>query len=124
MAEKQRPKTINKSSDSQRTINISIDVKKLIKEWFVSGEKSTYINLTLKMLPDGEVDNYGNLGYVTQIPPKSVKEEQNKLPKEERTKWPIVGNGTEFEYAPKGESVADLQDAPPASGGDFDDLPF
>lgn len=124
MAENQKPKTINQSSDQQRTINLSIDVKKLIKEWFVSGQKSTYINLTLKMMPDGEVDNYGNLGYITQVPPKSVKEEHAKLDKEQRPRWPIVGNGVEFERIPQGESLQDIQNAPAASADDFDDLPF
>lgn len=124
MAENQKPKTINKSSDKQRKINISVDVKKLIKEWFVSGQKSTYMNLTLNLMPDGEVDNYGNLGYVVQTPPKSIKEEHSKMTKEERPRWPIVGNGVEYEYKPIGESVEDIQNAPAASSSDFDDLPF
>lgn len=124
MSEKTKPRTINKASNEQRTINFSINVKKLIKEWFVSGQKSTYANFTLKLMPDGEVDNYGNLGYITQVPPKSIKEEQSKLPNEERTKWPIVGNGVEYERVPQGESIDDIQNAPPASSDAFDDLPF
>lgn len=95
----ERPKTINQASDDFRYIKMSINVNQLNKDWFVVGEKGVYANITLALQPNGKLDNYGNLGMVTQDVPKEIYAKEVKLPKEKKTKGPILGNGAEFARA-------------------------
>ena len=92
-----RPKTRNMASDKKRFIKLSIDVTKIKKEWIHSGDKGAYLNMTLQLLPDGNLDTYGNLGMITQDVPKVVYEKEKGIPKSEKTSGPILGNGAEFE---------------------------
>ena len=93
----ERPKTTNKSSDQKRFIDISIDVTKINNDWLFVGEKGTYLHMTLAMMPDGEIDNFGNLGMITQKVPKKVYEAELKLPKNQKQRGAILGNAAEFE---------------------------
>ena len=115
----ERPKTTNKSSDQKRFIKISIDVTKIKKDWLFQGEKGTYLNITLGMLPDGETDNYGNLGMITQDVPKEV------FSKDRAAKGPILGNAAEFEPKPAVFEGQPGQEAGKMMSDDsMDDLPF
>lgn len=126
MADKQRPKTKNLCSDEKRFIKMKIDVTKFNKDWFFEGEKGVYADITLAMLPDGDLDDYGNLGMVTQDVPKSVYEAEKKLQKEKKTRGPILGNGAEMDWNAQNEEAR-----PGAESGKMgvsedvaDDLPF
>lgn len=89
-------KGVNIASNKTRFIKMSINVKEINKAWLVPGEKGDYLCITLALRPDGEVDKYTNLGMVTQDVPKSVYEKEKSLPKAEKTKGNILGNGFEF----------------------------
>jgi len=96
---KERPKTVNPFELSDKVfVKMSIDVTKLNKAWFFQSEKGgVYANITLAVNPKGETDQYGNLGMVTQDVPSSVYDTEKGLPKSERTKGNILGNGAVFE---------------------------
>lgn len=125
MAEK--PKTVNQSSPEKRFIDISIDVKKINKDWLFEGEKGTYLHMTLQMLPDGLIDGYGNLGMVTQKVPKKVWDDEKSLPVAEKSRGAILGNAAEFE-----RKKASSEGAPGTEAGTMvselteplEDLPF
>lgn len=122
---KERPKTQNQSSDEVRWIDISIDVRKIEKKWIFAGEKGDYLHLSMRMQPDGEVDAYGNLGMITQKVPKEIYEKEVKLPKEKKTKGPILGNACEFVKAGHEEREGDPGAEVGKLGGVVaDDLPF
>jgi hypothetical protein len=102
---KNQPNRINKAGDFKRYIKMSIDVKKLNKDWFfVSRDKETdevkavYLKMTLCMQPDGEVDKYGQLGFIVQDVPQEISKAEKDLPKNERSKGEILGNAEELEW--------------------------
>lgn len=121
-----RPKTVNQASDEVRFIDFSIDVSLINKDWLVLGKKvnektgkpGLFLNGRLRMLPDGEVDKYGNLGMITQKVPSEIY----KADKEARGS--ILGNAAEFEKKPFEQSSPGsvVGDAP--SSDILDDLPF
>lgn len=121
--EKQRPPTKNQASDKKRFIKMSIDVQKIKKEWLFAGEKGTYLNVTLQLLPDGELDQHGNLGMITQDVPKEIYEAEKSLPKAQKTLGPILGNGAEMDWAPSTEAVPG-QEIGAMGAAEDDDLPF
>jgi hypothetical protein len=126
--EKKRPPTKNKASDQKRFIKISLDVRKIHKEWIMAGEKGDYLGITLHMLPDGQLDKFGNLGMVTQdVPTEVYKAAEAKLKGSgKEIKGPILGNGAEFDWNNSGGG----EGQPGSSTGQFidtsiaDDLPF
>lgn len=121
---KERPKTINKASDDVRYLDISIDVQKIIKEWIYAGEKGSYLHLRLRMLPDGKVDNNGNLGFVSQKMPKDVREARKAQGMEGNDlRGPILGNACEFEPF-KNEGQPGSESGERISEEGMDDLPF
>lgn len=123
-----KPKGVNRASKEKRFIQCRIDVTKIKKEWLFVGEKGVYLDFTLSMLPDGEVDKFENLGMITQAVPKDVYKSEVKLPADKRSRGEILGNATEFERkgaegAPgsgQGTLMAETKD----SDGISDDLPF
>lgn len=118
-----RPKTKNLASNQKRFIKISINVQEIIKEWIIAGEKGAYLGITLQMLPDGELDRYGNLGMVTQDVPKFIYEKEKALPAAQRTKGPILGNGAELDWGPR-EGMPGETNGTTLSEEAIDDLPF
>lgn len=115
---KSRPKGINKASDKKRFLKLSLDVTKINKSWLhVGKDGSVYLNCTLHLMPDGTVDKYENLGFITQDVPKSVYENDKEA------KGEILGNGAELDFkAPRvqpGEETGTF--LPP---DEVDDLPF
>lgn len=113
-----RPKGINKASDKKRFIKLNMDVTKINKDWLhVGKDGAVYLNCTLHLMPDGTVDKYENLGFITQDVPKSVYENDKEA------KGEILGNGSELDFkSPRlqpGEETGQL-----LSTGDADDLPF
>lgn len=120
---KERPPTRNVASDKKRFIKISIDVQKIRKDWLFAGEKGTYLNVTLQMLPDGELDQHGNLGMITQDVPKEVYEAEKSLPKAQKTLGPILGNGAEMDWAPQTESIPG-QEVGTMGAAEDEKLPF
>lgn len=119
-----RPKTRNQcSDDKKRYIKMSLDVTKVNNKWFIEGEKGTYLNITLSMLPNGELDRYGNLGMVTQDVPKVIRDKEKDLPKDKKSVGAILGNGAEFEpIVPEGTPGSDTGKL--VSEEAMDDLPF
>jgi len=124
----QRPKGINIAKDEVRWIDISIDVQKIIKDWLIAGEKGTYLNVKLRMLPDGQVDQYECLGFVTQTVPKEVYNaaEAEKKGSGRDIKAPILGNAKELQWGDRNEETipGGLQGSPYKEGEGGDNLPF
>ncbi len=106
------PKGINVAKNSKRFINIRIDVTKINKNLIFAGAKGNYLDLCLHMLPDGEVDKYENLGFITQSKPKDSKEETA-----------ILGNARENEWAGGGAEASPGAELSGTVAPD-DDLPF
>lgn len=115
-----QPKGINKSKDKKRFIKMRVNVLEINKDWLFVGKNGTYLDLTLMLLPDGEVDKYENLGMVVQDVPQEIYK------KDKKAQGPILGNGKELEWeGASGESS-------PGGGGTLasgdnganDDLPF
>lgn len=119
----ERPKTKNEASSEKRFIKININVDKIIKEWLLNGEKGRYLSMTLQMLPDGKLDQFGNLGMITQDVPKFVYEKEKNMNKGDRTKGPILGNAAELVW----ESANEVNPGDTATTeyeGPYEDLPF
>lgn len=114
----------NQSSDKKRFIKQRIKVSSLNKDWLFIGEKNdVYADITLALLPDGTVDQYGNLGMITQDVPKSIAEAEKGFEKKDRTLGPILGNG--FEFKPVGYQEDKVVMASDTSNREaIDDLPF
>jgi len=113
-----KPKTKNEASDKKRFIKISIDTTKINKDFIHVGEKGNYLNVTLMMLPDGELDKFGNLGMVVQDVPKAVYE------KNKDAKGEILGNGCEFAWEARSEGTPGSETGKLNDGSINDDLPF
>lgn len=113
---------INQSSDEDsRNIDISINVTKILKEWLTSLESGTFLNLRMKMLPNGKVDQFGQLAFVSQKPPKDFEKD---VPKDKKTKWPILGNAIQWPSTQNGTSISDAQNAGTASEAVLEELQF
>lgn len=111
------PVGVNNSSDKTRYIKLKIDVMKIKKEWLFSAPSgAVYADLTLHLLPDGEVDDYENLGMITQDVPKKIWENDRTV------RGAILGNGRENEFR---QQVATPGIESGSLGNDLnDDLPF
>lgn len=119
---KKAPTTKNQSSNKKRWITMRINVDEINKDWIFPGEKGNYLDITLGLLPDGEVDKYGSLGMVTQKVPPSVYKEDKKA------QGSILGNGYEYDWAAGGggtyENRPDTELKGKLSQEEIDDLPF
>lgn len=123
MSDKKRPETVNQCSDQKRFIKISINVRKINRNWIVPGETGDYLNITLQMLPNGDLDRFGNLGMITQDVPQVIVKQEKDLPKEQRSNGEILGNGAEFaRKKPEGTPGAESDEL--ISADAIDDLPF
>lgn len=91
-------------------IAIKIDVKKIEKSHLYSGEKGTYLDAVIWM--KDEVDQYGNIGMITQ----SVSKEQRAA----GVKGAILGN---VKYMANMATPA-ATPAPAVVPATADDLPF
>lgn len=127
--EKKKLVTKNEASNKTRFIKISINVRDIIKPWLHEGEKGTYLNCTLVMKPDGEVDSYGNLGFISQDVPSEVYKaaEAEKKGSGRDIKTPILGNASEIDW----EAMRSRSSIQPGTEtgklhqpSDNDDLPF
>lgn len=120
MSENNMPKGVNNASDKQRIISLRINLSKVNKEWLFKGkEGDIYLDATMLMKPDGEVDKYENLGMVIQKVPTDVYK------KDKTIKGEILGNARENQWlgssSPEAVPGAPLE----AAGSDVvDDLPF
>lgn len=112
---------------ADKIIHLRIDVKKLIKDYFFNGEKGTYADMVL--FYNEEQDQYGANGMIVQSIPKAIVDKEKSLPKEQKTKGPILGNAKVWantgsrESIPGGEqatTTAAAASAPQVA----DDLPF
>jgi hypothetical protein len=121
-----QPKRINKAGNFKRYIKMSIDVTKLNKDWFYFSRdedgniKAVYAKITLCMLPDGETDKYGQLGFIVQDVPADVMKE---APANAKPRGEILGNGEELEWKREEEKVERVTTAEEADDI-LDDLPF
>lgn len=113
--EKRKPKKINRASDEYRYIEFDIDLDKINKQWLVVGEKSKhrFLKCKLRMEPDGEVDKYGNLGFISQTVPNDVYK------KDKTVKGEILGNACELEW-----NTPEQEETHAISSDLMDDLPF
>lgn len=120
-----KPNKINKAGDHKRYIKMSLDLKKVNKDWLYitkddEGEiKAIYLKCTLCMLPDGTVDKYGQLGFVAQEVPVDVLKD---APVNAKPRGEILGNGEELEWTKRDEDVAQVVTA--EDKDELDDLPF
>ena len=87
----------------------NIDVTKLDKTAFHKGAKGTYTDLIFFENRDGQPDQYGNLGFVTQ----GISKER----RDAGERGPIVGNFKDTDMRP----IAN-PDSP--QGDDSEDIPF
>jgi hypothetical protein len=95
-------------------INISINVKKILKEHMKTGKNGTYLDLFLFQNRDGK-DKYGNDGMVFQTVSKEAREMS--------IKGPILGN---FKFVAKAVEATEAAPKPlnRPVGDEFDDVPF
>lgn len=111
---------------ADKIIKVSIDVKKIKKEWLHEGEKGTYLNATL--LFNEEQDQYGNNGMIVQDVPKKIYEAEKKLTADKKSKGPILGNGKVWASEPVSNEGKPGEETgrtyTPPTEGDDDDLPF
>lgn len=115
----EQPKGINVASDKKRFLKMRIDVMKLNKDWFFVGKDgAVYADVTLLMLPDGEVDKYENLGMIVQDVPKDI------YMKDKKAQGAILGNAKELEWAGGGAESAPGSGAGTMGNATDDDLPF
>jgi hypothetical protein len=129
MAEKNgnQPNRINKASKEKRYIRMSLDVTKIKKDWFYISKnddgsiKSVYLKMTLAMLPDGEVDKFGQLGFVIQDVPQEISKAEKDLPKNEKSRGAILGNAEELEWTKQEEKLERVTEN---DTDIMDDLPF
>lgn len=124
-----QPKGINIAKGDVRWIDMSIDVTKIKKEWLTTGLKGTYLNLKLRMLPDGEVDKYECLGFLVQQAPteiyKAAEAKQKGSGKE--LKGEILGNAKELDWnSSNNEGIPGQQGGTLVgeNSGVADDIPF
>ena len=102
-------------------IKCKIDVTKVIKEWLFTGQKGTYLNVTV--LYNAEKDQYGNNGQVVQdVPTEIYKKDKSK-------KGPILGNNKTFDKVEVSEEVMPGKEVGTMAGNNNDpkwddDLPF
>ncbi len=117
---KKRPKGINHArSDKKRFLKISLNVMEINKDWLHPGEKgAVYMNCTLHLMPDGTVDKFENLGFITQDVPKAI------YSKDTTVKGKILGNAAEFEYEGSGAHTPGSETGAAMSPEIVDDLPF
>lgn len=113
-----QPERINKAGNHKRFIRMSLDVTKINKDWlYVSKDTgAVYLKATLCMLPDGEVDKYGQLGFIAQEVPREIAKEDKKVRGE------ILGNAEELEWAKREDEKAELVSEDDKD--ELNDLPF
>lgn len=117
MAKGEKPVGVNKASSAKRFIELEIDVKKINKDWLRIDEKGrVWMTMVLGLLPDGEVNQYGQLGAVSQKVPTDKWKADNEL------KDIILGNGMEKQWGNK-ESTPSSNSAAGVTEP-LDDLPF
>lgn len=123
---KKRPPTKNLASDQKRFIKMSLNVREIYKQWIQSGEKGDYLGITLHLLPDGTVDQYGQLGMVTQDVPTSVYKaaEEEKKGNGKLLQGPILGNGIEFDWNRNTEGQPGTETGAFLTEEAMNDLPF
>jgi hypothetical protein len=92
VVEKRKPKKINKASNDYRWIDIDVDLDKLNPKFLVIGQKTghRFLKMRLRMEPDGDVDKFGNLGFVAQVVPTDMYKKDKSL------KGEILGNACEL----------------------------
>ena len=101
-------------------INLSIDVKKLDKRFFIQGKTKDdgttplYVNLSLIPNKDG-TDQYGNCCFVVQGTDKATRESMQASGQ----RMPILGNGKEV-----GAKAKPSPPPPPADLDGGDEVPF
>lgn len=95
-----RPNTKNSASNEVRWIDLSIDVNKINKDWIIAGKNGNYLAMKLRMLPDGEMDKFGNLGMIVQAVPTEIykKAEAEKKGSGKDIKGEILGNAAELDW--------------------------
>lgn len=107
---------------ADKFIKLKINVREINKEWLFVGEKGTYANLTL--MYNEEEDSYGNNGMIVQDVPKKVYEEEKSLPKEKRTKGPILGNAKVWGEQSVSQELKVGEESGKLGAASNDDLPF
>lgn len=112
------PKRINIAKDAKRYIKIDLDATKINKDFLIVLESgSVRLKCTLHMMPNGTVDKYGRLGFITQDVPSVISKSDNTA------KGEILGNAEEIEWnAPEEKVVAKMSESEKESV--YDDLPF
>lgn len=119
--QKNKPKGINKAKKEKRFIDLDVQVSKINKRFLFVSQKTgeVYLKMRLHMLPDGEVDKFENLGFITQNVPNDLWKADKDL------KGEILGNGKEIEWENKGSDAQSARTMTEDEVNDLgDDLPF
>jgi len=121
--EKQQPKRINKAGAHTRRIDFKINLAKLNKDWFyINKDGEPVLQGQLVMKPDGEIGEYGDLGFLSQGVPseiyKKLKAEGKDIPK-----GIILGNAEELDWKSGGSNEVYTPTAEEAAAA-MDKLPF
>ncbi len=113
-------KTTQEMAD--KIIKIKVNVREINKDWIFPGEKGDYLNMTL--FYNEEKDTYENNGMLTQDVPKEIYEAEKKLPKDKKTKGPILGNCREYVAAVANDEMTPGKETGKMGAVNKDDLPF
>ena len=127
MTEKRKPKGINIAKDEVRWIDMSLDVQKINKDWLIPGEKSgVWLNLKMRMLPDGTVDKYECLGFIVQSVPSDVYKaaEEKEKGSGKKIDGIILGNAKELQWDNEVVVPGSVTGASGIPTEVADDLPF
>lgn len=122
--EKTLPKKINRAGSHTRKIEIDIDLSKVRKDWiFVTDKGVPRLKLRLVMKPDGEVSEYGQLGFITQPLPTELWKKAKKEGVDPE-KDPILGNAEELEWPKAGAAEESYMPSEEEAEAMKDKLPF
>jgi len=118
--EKKMPNGVNIASDKKRFIRGRINLSMIEKDLLTQGKTGVFLDFTLQMLPNGEVDRYENLGMLTQDVPTEVYK------KDKDRKGKILGNMREnvWDKSSGGTETVPGTQLDIASPEAVDDLPF
>lgn len=117
VVEKNKPKKINRSDpENFRWINGDINLSKIDKSWLRKGKDSgdLYLDFSMRMQPEGQVDQFGKLAMITQTVPSDI------FRADKTARGAIIGNAEQLEWGNNNHE----EEKTSVTNSDFEDLPF
>jgi KTSC domain-containing protein len=116
---KNQPNKINRSDPQNfRWVNMSVNLSKIDKSWLRKGKDTGdyWVDLSMRVQPEGQVDQYGKLGMIVQqVPAELYKKDKN-------LKGAILGSAEQLDWT--GGHQDEETDLVGNSTDWKDDLPF